>query len=74
MVAFSTIKPGDELWDCRRQRMGNFKMSRMASWKVRIISVDPEKRTAVAAWNSNTPTTWNEWALKALRRSRHPQS
>jgi hypothetical protein len=74
MVAFSTVKPGDVLWDCHRTRMGNTTMSKMGAWTVKIISVDPEKRTAVASWNGNRPTIYHERHIKALRRTRHPQS
>lgn len=74
MVAFSTIKAGDILWDCHRHRMGNTTMSRMGAWQVKIISVDTEKRTAIASWNSNKPTTYYEHNIRALRRTRHPQS
>lgn len=69
MASFSAIKVGDVLWDCRRQKMGNTTMSRMACWKVRVLEIDPEKRRARCSWNSNTPTWWGEYQLKPLRRT-----
>lgn len=70
MVAFSTVKAGDVLYDCRRQKMGNTTMGRMATWTVRVLSVDPDKRTALCSWNGNRENTWHEWQLKSLRRSK----
>lgn len=69
MVAFNTIKPGDILWDCHREKMGNTTMTRMGSWQVRIIEVYPEKRAALASWNGNKPELFPEYRLKRLRRT-----
>jgi hypothetical protein len=71
MVAFSKIKPGDVLWDCHREKMGNTTASRMGSWRVNVISIDPDKRTAVASWNGNRAMVYSERQLKRLRRSPH---
>jgi hypothetical protein len=73
MVAFSTVKVGDVLYDCRRQRMGNTTMSRMETWLVRVIEVDAEKRRALVSWNSNAPRWTDERDLKSYRRSRPVQ-
>lgn len=69
MTAFSTIKVGDVLFDCRRQKMGNTQMSRMATWRVVIKDVDADKRRALASWNGNKEEWWSERDLKRLRRS-----
>jgi hypothetical protein len=69
MAAFSKIKAGDTLYDCRRQRMGNTTMSRMACWTVKVIEVDQGRRQAFCSWNTNTPTWWSERKLSTLRRS-----
>jgi hypothetical protein len=70
MVAFSTIKPGDVLWDCHRQKMGNTRMSQMGSWRVVVYEVDQETRSALVSWNGNPRKVWSERKLKSLRRSR----
>jgi hypothetical protein len=74
MVAFSTIKQGDELWDCHRHKMGNTTMTQMGAWRVKIISVDESARTVMASWNGNRPEVYSEYRLQRLRRTRHPQS
>lgn len=74
MVAFNTVKAGDTLYDCRRQRQGNTTMSRMATWIVRVIEVDAERRRALVSWNSNAPHWTDEHGLKSYRRSRPVQS
>lgn len=70
MVAYSAIKEGDILWDCRKTRQGNTTMRSMSCWQVKIISLDPARRTAVVSWNTNAPRLYSERALKALRRTR----
>lgn len=69
MVAFSRIRAGDELWDVHREKMGNTTMSRLGSWRVLVVSVDPETRTARCKWNGNPAKRYSEHMLKALRRS-----
>jgi hypothetical protein len=70
MVAFSTIKPGDVLYDCHRTKMGNTTMSRMGTWTVHIISIDTERRMAMVSWNGNMPSRWTERQISKLRRSK----
>lgn len=70
MASLDRINPGDVLYDVHREKMGNTTMSRTGCWEVRVISVDREKRTALCSWNSNRPTTYTEYRLKRLRRSR----
>ena len=74
MAAFDRIKPGDVLYDARRVQMGNTTMRRLACWKVLVISVDREKRTADCSWNSNPVRTYREAWLGKLRRSRPAES
>lgn len=69
MVAFSTVKTGDVLYDCRRTKMGNTTMSQMSTWKVQVLSVDAEQRCAMVSWNGNSATRYTERHLKRLRRS-----
>jgi hypothetical protein len=69
MASFDRIKPGDRLWDCHRETMGNTTMRRMGSWPVDIVEVDQRKRVAVARWNGNAPNVFSERMIKRLRRS-----
>jgi hypothetical protein len=70
MASFDRIKPGDILWDVHREKMGNTTMSRQGCWRVEVVSVDREKRTAVVRWNSNPQQIYSEYSLGRLRRSR----
>lgn len=70
MASFDKIKVGDELWDCRRQQMGNTTMRQMCCWKVTVKEINKEKRQAFCCWNGNAPTWWPERRLKSLRRTR----
>lgn len=70
MVAFGTVKEGDVLYDVHRERAGNTAMTRLGCWEVKIISVDPKTKTAMASWNGNEARRYYEHDLKRLRRSR----
>lgn len=65
-VAFNKIKPGMELLDIHKVRMGNTTMQRLSLFKVRVISVDTEARTAMCSWNGNQPTLYREREFKSL--------
>jgi hypothetical protein len=69
MVALDRIYVGDVLYDCRRQKQGNTRMSRMACWTVKIVSIDSVAGIAMASWNGNVPTRYDERKLKRLRRT-----
>lgn len=68
MVAFSTIKPGDTLWEKRRQKMGNTTMSHEAIFPVTIVEV--HDGYAMARWNGNPPTRWGEYQIAKLSRKK----
>lgn len=70
MVAFSSIKVGDNLWDAHRVRQGNTTIRRMGNWPVTIKEIDAERRRALVSWNGNTPKWWGERQIKSLRRSK----
>ena len=69
MVAFNTIKSGDTLWDCRKQKQGNTTTSRMACWTVNIIEVDKEGGRVLASWNGNPARWMYERSVSKLRRT-----
>jgi hypothetical protein len=67
MAAFSKLKVGDILWDYHSERAGNTTMRRWGNWPVRIIELYPERRAALASWNTNRPRIFYERELKRLR-------
>ncbi len=69
MPVFDKIKAGDQLYDVRRAtgRASWFGGSKWDVWGVRVISVDPETRTAMCSWNTNPPRKYSERDLKKLR-------
>lgn len=68
MVAFSTIKPGDVLYQVTRQRMGNTMMKRDTVFTVRIVEVF--ETHAMASWNGNSPRRFYPRDIAKLRRSK----
>lgn len=71
MVAFHTVKPGDRLYDCRRQKMGNTTMTQLACWDVRVLEV--HDRHVVARWNGNAPTSFGVRDVERWRRTEPKQ-
>lgn len=65
-IKFEKIEPGMVLLDIHREKMGNTTMSAWGLWKVKVISVDRAKRTAVVSWNSNPVQTWDARRLEKL--------
>jgi hypothetical protein len=70
MVAFSKITAGDVLWDCHRTQMGNTTMRQMSCWKVTVIEVHEDRRTALVSWNGNKPRVYSERDIGKLRRTK----
>lgn len=54
------LKPDQIVWEIRRQKMGNTKMTRNVLYSIRIINVDRENRSVLMSWNGNTPQWVNE--------------
>jgi hypothetical protein len=65
-IKFEKIKAGMELCDVHSEPMGNTTMRRLGCWKVRIVSVDAESRTAMVSWNSNPARLWSARQLQRL--------
>ena len=62
------LKPGMQVYDVARVKMGNTSMTTVAIYAVEVESVDLEKRTVTASWNGNTPRAyregeWSKWRL-----------
>lgn len=68
MATLKQIKPGDILWDVRKERMGNTTMRRTAVRPVRIIEVHPDH--ALVSWNHNSPQKYYAKSLSRLKRKK----
>lgn len=66
-MKFERITPGMVLYDAHKHRMGNATMWTMGVWPVKILSVDAERRTAIASWNGNRAEVYYERDLRRLR-------
>lgn len=66
MVKFEDVKAGDVLYDVHNQPLGGPKR---APWVVKVISVDPEKKTAVVSYNGQKPGTVSQFFFLSLRRT-----
>lgn len=65
-IKFEKIEPGMTLLDIHRTKMGNTTMTELGLWKVQIVSVDRDQRTAVVSWNGNPQRTWSARELERL--------
>lgn len=67
MVAFSTIKVGDRLFQKVRQKMGNTTARRDAIYTVVVTEVHEDH--VMASWNGNPPRRWLPREVGKLRRT-----
>lgn len=67
MASINRLKVDQVLWTVTRQRAGNTRIMRNAVHAVRVISIDLEKRTVVASWNSNPSRTYYEYQIKSWK-------
>ena len=65
-IKFEKIEPGAVLLDIHREKMGNTTMSEWGLWKVLVVAIDREKRTARVSWNHNPQQTWDARRLERL--------
>ena len=65
-IKFEKIAPGMVLYDRHRYKAGNTRLTRMGEWSVRIISVDPDTRSAIVSWNGNPAKKMRERDLVKL--------
>jgi hypothetical protein len=70
MAKISRMEPGQELYEVRRQKMGNTTVSRGVLFRIRIIEVDPEGRWVLASWNSNPVCKYRQRDADAWRVSK----
>ena len=67
MASINRLKPGQVVYEIRRQRMGNTTVSCGNLYKVKIIEVNKEKGYVIASWNSNIPEKFTERDIKHWR-------
>lgn len=68
MVAFIALKAGDHLWESRRTRSAQAKMSRVSWYKITVISVHDDH--VIATWNTNPPRRYAPRDVRRWRRTR----
>lgn len=66
-MKFEKLQPGMVLFDVHSQTMGNTTTKTLGTWRVRIVSIDRERRTAMASWNGNAARPYRESELVKLR-------
>ena len=69
-MKFEKLKPGMVVYDVHKTKIGNTTRSTLGTWTVRIISVDPEKRSCMASWNSNPPQRFYEHSINKWKAER----
>lgn len=65
-IKFDKIEAGMVLLDIHSERAGNTNMRRWGCWRVEIVSVDRERRSARVRWNGNSEATWYARQLERL--------
>lgn len=69
MVAIAKIKAGDILYDVHRVKMGNTTESRVAVYRVKVLSIDHSGQSATVICNSNPSAVWYGNKLRRLVRT-----
>lgn len=67
MVEFTAIKPGDVLYSCRRQKMGNTVIRETVCLPVRVIEVHDDH--ALCSMNGNPARKYYRHSIQKMRRS-----
>lgn len=67
MVAISKLKPGDVVFDARKQKMGNTTMRRMVVWRVHIKEV--HEGHVIASWNGNAARAYRQYEVSRWTRT-----
>jgi hypothetical protein len=69
-VKFETIKPGDTLYDCHVELMGNTMCRAMSIWTISVKSVSADG--AMVSWNGNPARLERPWYFAQSRIRRSP--
>lgn len=68
MVQITSLKPGDIVWDVRKERAGNTTMRRTAIRKVQIVEVHAEH--VIASWNGNPARKFFAATVRGWKRNK----
>ncbi len=66
-MKFEKIEAGMVLYDVHSYKMGNTTIRSIGVWKVDVISVDKERKSARVRWNSNKEQTYFRAELERLK-------
>lgn len=68
-VSFDTVKAGDTLYSTSRRLMGNTLIKTVTVHKIKIVSLNKEKRVLTISYDGRPEREVGEKYLKNLRRS-----
>ena len=66
-MKFDKLEEGMTLWSLSKHRMGNTTIKTMAVHKVKVISIDRDKRRAMCSWNGNPARLYFERDIEKLK-------
>jgi len=70
-LKYEKLEVGKTYYNVERRQMGNVKgLSSVCVFHVKIVSLNPERRSAMVSWNGNRETPWGERQLSKLRTER----
>lgn len=69
-MKFEKLQPGMTVYDVGSHQMGNTTLKTISVWAVKIVSVDPEKRSVQASWNGNPVRTFHEGSYSKWKAKR----
>ena len=66
MAVFNRIQVGQILYDRHRYKTNVVGLNPMGEWRVKVISIDTERKGAMCSWNGNPPRWYSERDLARL--------
>jgi hypothetical protein len=67
MATLKNLKPGQIVWSLEWGKAGNTTMREQRLYSIKVESIDLEKETAIASWNSNPPRLFRLNSIKKWR-------
>lgn len=72
MAKLDRIKPGQTLYDVKRNSGIEAFRGKYSVWQVQVLEVNLEDRFIIASWNTNPPRKMSEQSVSKLR-TKHPK-